>query len=172
MEHRSRQTPTLSCLVPIRTNHVSACQKHASQASRSRKVRRVFHLMADKEKTNLFNRFSMFIWCCRSELNRRPLPYQGSALPLSYGSIQEIRCLLRFFAATQDTAFQLCQNILWTLAARHPFRPSFYEAGLCANGTLSSFSSHGRGLALCHRSSATSCPLDPPDLMSPHSVYQ
>ena len=27
-------------------------------------------------------------WCCRSELNTRPLPYQGSALPLSYGSVK------------------------------------------------------------------------------------
>lgn len=26
-------------------------------------------------------------WCCRRDLNSRPLPYQGSALPLSYGSI-------------------------------------------------------------------------------------
>jgi hypothetical protein len=26
-------------------------------------------------------------WCCRKGLNFRPLPYQGSALPLSYGSI-------------------------------------------------------------------------------------
>ena len=25
-------------------------------------------------------------WCCRKGLNFRPLPYQGSALPLSYGS--------------------------------------------------------------------------------------
>src|SRR3954470_12644448 len=25
-------------------------------------------------------------WCCRGGLNSRPLPYQGSALPLSYGS--------------------------------------------------------------------------------------
>ena len=25
-------------------------------------------------------------WCCRGDLNSRPLPYQGSALPLSYGS--------------------------------------------------------------------------------------
>ncbi len=25
-------------------------------------------------------------WCCRRDLNSRPLPYQGSALPLSYGS--------------------------------------------------------------------------------------
>jgi hypothetical protein len=27
-----------------------------------------------------------FSWCCRTGLNCRPLPYQGSALPLSYGS--------------------------------------------------------------------------------------
>jgi hypothetical protein len=26
------------------------------------------------------------MWCCRGGLNSRPLPYQGSALPLSYGS--------------------------------------------------------------------------------------
>ena len=26
-------------------------------------------------------------WCCRRDLNSRPLPYQGSALPLSYDSI-------------------------------------------------------------------------------------
>src|SRR5688572_23886644 len=26
-------------------------------------------------------------WCCRTGLNCRPLPYQGSALPLSYGSM-------------------------------------------------------------------------------------
>jgi hypothetical protein len=27
-----------------------------------------------------------YAWCCRTGLNCRPLPYQGSALPLSYGS--------------------------------------------------------------------------------------
>jgi hypothetical protein len=27
-----------------------------------------------------------FGWCCQRGLNSRPLPYQGSALPLSYGS--------------------------------------------------------------------------------------
>ena len=27
-------------------------------------------------------------WCCWRELNSRPLPYQGSALPLSYSSIR------------------------------------------------------------------------------------
>jgi hypothetical protein len=28
----------------------------------------------------------VFCWCCRSGLNTRPPPYQGGALPLSYGS--------------------------------------------------------------------------------------
>jgi hypothetical protein len=32
------------------------------------------------------NVFRAFEWCCRCGLNTRPLPYQGSALPLSYGS--------------------------------------------------------------------------------------
>jgi hypothetical protein len=27
------------------------------------------------------------IWCCRVGLNHRPHPYQGCALPLSYGSM-------------------------------------------------------------------------------------
>ena len=33
------------------------------------------------EKTNILRRFE---WCCERGLNSRPLPYQGSALPLSY----------------------------------------------------------------------------------------
>ena len=32
-------------------------------------------------------RFRLVGWCCRKGLNFRPLPYQGSALPLSYGSV-------------------------------------------------------------------------------------
>ena len=38
-----------------------------------------------------FNRLLIFRvnnWCCRTGLNCRPLPYQGSALPLSYGSME------------------------------------------------------------------------------------
>jgi hypothetical protein len=30
----------------------------------------------------------MICWCCKRGLNSRPLPYQGSALPLSYCSIR------------------------------------------------------------------------------------
>src|SRR4051812_26975657 len=30
------------------------------------------------------------LWCCRTGLNCRPLPYQGSALPLSYGSLRAL----------------------------------------------------------------------------------
>ncbi len=38
-------------------------------------------------KTRLTHCFCLDnIWCCRRGLNSRPLPYQGSALPLSYGS--------------------------------------------------------------------------------------
>ena len=29
-------------------------------------------------------------WCCQGESNPRPLPYQGSALPLSYGSADDL----------------------------------------------------------------------------------
>ena len=38
-------------------------------------------------------------WCCRGDLNSRPLPYQGSALPLSYGSVRRLE---RWRAATGD----------------------------------------------------------------------
>src|SRR5256885_15512543 len=30
-------------------------------------------------------------WCCREGLNLRPPPYQGGALPLSYGSVRPAR---------------------------------------------------------------------------------
>src|SRR3984893_9175680 len=30
------------------------------------------------------------VWCCRWVSNLRPLPYQGSALPLSYGSARSV----------------------------------------------------------------------------------
>jgi hypothetical protein len=39
-----------------------------------------------KETPRFSGCFSLENWCCRSGLNARPLPYQGSALPLSYGS--------------------------------------------------------------------------------------
>ncbi len=36
-------------------------------------------------------------WCCERGLNSRPLPYQGSALPLSYRSrFQSLRCLVPY----------------------------------------------------------------------------
>ena len=33
-------------------------------------------------------------WCCKRGLNSLPLPYQGSALPLSYCSIQALACAI------------------------------------------------------------------------------
>src|SRR5690349_13452623 len=35
-------------------------------------------------QTEKVNYDQLFEWCCRGGLNSRPLPYQGSALPLSY----------------------------------------------------------------------------------------
>ena len=42
------------------------------------------------------------LWCCRKGLNFRPPPYQGGALPLSYGSVRDapgeyitLHCLTR-----------------------------------------------------------------------------
>ena len=37
-----------------------------------------------RRRTRIVNKTG---WCCRRGLNSRPLPYQGSALPLSYGSV-------------------------------------------------------------------------------------
>ena len=41
-----------------------------------------------------------FKWCCMGGLNSRPLPYQGSALPLSYYS-NCLRVIRRESSATQ-----------------------------------------------------------------------
>jgi hypothetical protein len=38
------------------------------------------------EKSKKVRTFKGFGWCCQRGSNSRPLPYQGSALPLSYGS--------------------------------------------------------------------------------------
>ncbi len=40
-------------------------------------------------------------WCCRKGLNFRPLPYQGSALPLSYGSIPTLKANIPGFGIWQ-----------------------------------------------------------------------
>ena len=56
------------------------------------------------------------LWCCRRGLNSRPLPYQGSALPLSYGSLWPLstqqrhigwRCGLEGLLKPADTATRL-----------------------------------------------------------------
>src|SRR3954470_11319028 len=43
-------------------------------------------------------------WCCRTGLNCGPLPYQGSALPLSYGSAGRRGGLTRCFTDDQAGA--------------------------------------------------------------------
>lgn len=62
-----------------------------------------------RSETNLNHKFAGK-WCCRRDSNSRPLPYQGSALPLSYGSIANMRsmsCASRFF---QDCVF--CNEVI------------------------------------------------------------
>jgi hypothetical protein len=58
-------------------------------------------------------------WCCRGGLNSRPLPYQGSALPLSYGSMpgiafsEESAAMAshgRAVLATRPSLAQACQS--------------------------------------------------------------
>ena len=51
----------------------------------------VYQRAAEKSnKANYLLAINGLRWCCRRDLNSRPLPYQGSALPLSYGSA--LRC--------------------------------------------------------------------------------
>src|SRR6266849_722448 len=47
-----------------------------------------------------------FSWCCRTGLNCRPLPYQGSALPLSYGSEEGTAARRRGEPATRAAGVQ------------------------------------------------------------------
>ena len=43
------------------------------------------------ETSNTPGRWWSLEWCCHRGLNSGPLPYQGSALPLSYGSLRRFR---------------------------------------------------------------------------------
>jgi hypothetical protein len=48
-------------------------------------------LRAQPTGTSIIKRAkAWFPWCCRGGSNSRPLPYQGSALPLSYGSMRDM----------------------------------------------------------------------------------
>src|SRR3974390_3904191 len=44
--------------------------------------------------------FQSIWWCCRSGLNTRPPPYQGGALPLSYGSFENSEYLIILFLSS------------------------------------------------------------------------
>ena len=85
----------------------STCSDNIKRGGRGKKNRFKWLISAlfnvsEKQKT----------WCCKRELNSRPLPYQGSALPLSYCSVP--RCLNqmitiwcgRFFAYR----FRICKR--------------------------------------------------------------
>ena len=47
-------------------------------------------------------------WCCREDSNFRPLPYQGSALPLSYGST--CACSIKELPPTTREMFANCRK--------------------------------------------------------------
>ena len=42
------------------------------------------------DSRGFFFAFNELGWCCKRGLNSRPLPYQGSALPLSYCSFRAL----------------------------------------------------------------------------------
>ena len=73
-----------------------------------------------------------FSWCCRRDLNSRPLPYQGSALPLSYGSICKVRGA---GAGCGDTYAKAGKNFpltMWPVLGQHPLT----EAGAHCHNAL------------------------------------
>ncbi len=64
-------------------NH--ACQRRATRPACSRTVLRIGNLR-DGDRPCRRPGNAGWGWCCERGLNSRPLPYQGSALPLSYRS--------------------------------------------------------------------------------------
>jgi hypothetical protein len=67
----------------------------------------------------------MICWCCKRGLNSRPLPYQGSALPLSYCSIRS--------ASEQRGAS--CHSTEGMARRAEPFlRPCAFAAGPSGKG--------------------------------------
>jgi hypothetical protein len=67
----------------------------------------------------------MICWCCKRGLNSRPLPYQGSALPLSYCSIRS--------ASEQRGAS--CHSTEGMARRAEPFlRPCAFPAGPSGKG--------------------------------------
>ena len=63
------------------------------------------------------NRRQPAVWCCRCGLNARPLPYQGSALPLSYGSRQRPNSTLD---GSKPSPFGAQQGAKWALRCDEP----------------------------------------------------
>ena len=59
------------------------------------------------------NNFNEIEWCCERGLNSRPLPYQGSALPLSYRSLPSAA---DFWHITIASARRLCS--FWVAMTR------------------------------------------------------
>src|SRR5690606_26975912 len=53
-------------------------------------------------------------WCCQRGLNSRPLPYQGSALPLSYGSNRMRRTSATSFRQVQGSKTACAKTLFRT----------------------------------------------------------
>src|SRR6516164_3814527 len=81
---RSEQNKTwlFSHAFPTDVRHLSACQ-----GDRRRLVAPLARACINRATYRNLEAFAPFRWCCRWVSNLRPLPYQGSALPLTYGSL-------------------------------------------------------------------------------------
>ncbi len=76
--HSNRTPPTAKILNSARSFSASRTATPSTFSACECKRKKFPKLLQCKNK----------IWCCRRGLNSRPLPYQGSALPLSYGSLR------------------------------------------------------------------------------------
>ncbi len=66
-------------------------------------------------------------WCCRRGLNSRPQPYQGCALPLSYGStLFRLRRVVRFGGRAYGRDNAVAQNF-FSLLKRERIRRRTYK---------------------------------------------
>ncbi len=78
---------------PAPSSSKRAIFQQSSDAKRAARTRRCIHresaMTREPDLTQM--RMKERHWCCRTGLNCRPLPYQGSALPLSYGSRRDTR---------------------------------------------------------------------------------
>ena len=108
-------------------------------------------------------------WCCRGDLNTRPLPYQGSALPLSYGSsIERFLCFYLFllpiaigFASAQPTSAWQKHIVakIWSFPSHESGLNEPYERPI--HTTRAKEKAHGRAAAAKFEAPKGAKPSDP-----------